>query len=67
MFLLVMKLFKSRDYVLRPCLAVPPEISEVMCMQKHIGLPFPSPVDPVLLELFHYDPSVLNGPTRHGS
>ena len=51
MFLLVMKLFKSRDYVLRPCLAVPPEISEVMCMQKHIGLPFPSPVDHALSEL----------------
>ena len=50
MFLLVMKLFKSRDYVLRPCLAVPPEISEVMCMQKHIGLPFPSPVDNILSE-----------------
>ena len=51
MFLLVMKLFKSRDYVLRPCLAVPPVISELICMQKHIGLPFPSPVDRAFSEL----------------
>ena len=31
------------------------------------GLPFPSPVDHVLSELSHNDPSVLGGPTQHGS
>ena len=31
------------------------------------GLPFPSPVDHVLSELFCYEPSVLGGSARHGS